>query len=364
MNIETTKISQTENKNKQANTQASNTTESSVKFSDELKELQKEGNSNNQTEVASEIKEHPADDIKKDSIINNTVKEQTNKFNSALKEINSIVKELNQSDDKILESIKKPSFSADKIEKGDILINNDFNIQENKDLLPQMNPNMNFGGDGQPFSSFMNNDSQTNQQNKKLSINAKDLAEENAILSTMAENIAIANRNQIQAEQILQEKTVTKEEGIKKVDIKTGITTEIIVKYDSIIMNQADVEVFANLVEKGVADLDNLAPEAAKKAIQTSKSLSDLLAKAMDSKQPVRIDFDNNISVIIRISRDGKISAEFLPSSQVAEAYLKENLPLLKQRFDDNNIKYDDLSQRERREQNREQNRKKGRNNE
>ena len=244
------------------------------------------------------------------------------------------------------------------------MINNDFNIQENKDLLPQMNPNMNFGGDGQPFSSFMNNDSQTNQQNKKLSINAKELAEESAILSTMAENIAIANRNQIQAEQILQEKTITKEEGIKKVDIKTGITTEIIVKYDSIIMNQADVEVFANLVENGVADLDNLAPEAAKKAIQTSKSLSDLLAKAMDSKQPVRIDFDNNISVIIRISRDGKISAEFLPSSQVAEAYLKENLPLLKQRFDDNNIKYDDLSQRERREQNREQNRKKGRNNE
>ena len=72
----------------------------------------------------------------------------------------------------------------------------------------------------------------------------------------------------------------------------------------------------------------------------------------------------NDISVIIRISRDGKITADFLPSSQVAEAYLKENLPLLKQRFDDNNIEYESLNQRERRNPEKENNKKKGRNNE
>ena len=53
---------------------------------------------------------------------------------------------------------------------------------------------------------------------------------------------------------------------------------------------------------------------------------------------------------IIKVSREGKISADFLPSSQVAEAYLKENLPLLKQRFDDNNIEYDELNQRKQRQ--------------
>ena len=88
-----------------------------------------------------------------------------------------------------------------------------------------------------------------------------------------------------------------------------------------------------------------------------------MLAKSMENNQPVRIDFDNNISVIIRVSRNGKISADFLPSSQVAEAYLKENLPLLRQRFDDNNIEYDELNQRNSREQDR-QNRKKERENE
>ena len=78
------------------------------------------------------------------------------------------------------------------------MINNDFNIQENKDILPQMNLNMNFSGDGQPFSSFMNNEnSKKNNSNETLGVSAQDLEEEAAILSTMAENIAIINRNQL-----------------------------------------------------------------------------------------------------------------------------------------------------------------------
>ena len=98
--------------------------------------------------------------------------------------------------------------------------------------------------------------------------------------------------------------------------------------------------------------------------MQVSKTLADMIAKSMENNKPLRIDFDNNISVIIKISRDGKITADFLPSSQVAEAYLKENLPLLRQKFDENNIKYDELNQRERKEQHKDNNRKKGRDNE
>jgi hypothetical protein len=230
----------------------------------------------------------------------------------------------------------------------------------------------------------MNNEEKQGTAGQKLSLSAQDLAEESAILSTMAENIAIANKNKVVQQQVEKKNsqtelsigdiqtlddveeeiiTVINEEGIKKVDVKTGIKIDTIVKYDSIIMNQADVEVFAQLVQSNEIDIKNLAPEAAKQSIQISKTLADMIAKSMETNQPLRIDFDNNISVIIRISRDGKISADFLPSSQIAEAYLKENLPLLKQRFDDNNIKYDELNQRERRE-NREQNKKKGRENE
>ena len=258
-------------------------------------------------------------------------------------------------------TVSKFSIDNDSDENGGFgLINNDFNIQENKDLLPQMNPNMNFGGDGQPFSSFMNNET-TQQGTQKLSASTKDLAEEAAILSTMAENIAMANKANVEEPA---EKIVNKNDGIKKVDTQTGITKETIVKYDTVIMNEADVEVFANLVQNGEVNMNNLAPEAAQKSVQVSKTLADMLAKAMEDNKPIRIDFDNNISVIIKISRDGKLTADFLPSSQVAEAYLKENLPLLRQRFDEQNIDYDKLNQRERRNREQDDNRKKGRENE
>ena len=165
--------------------------------------------------------------------------------------------------------------------------------------------------------------------------------------------MAIANKNMAMSKS----KTVTNENGIKKVD-KNSITVDTIVDYNSVIMDKSDVEFFAKLVENGQLDLKEI--QNASKSSAVSKTLADLLAKSMNENKPIRIDFDNDISIIIKISRDGKISADFLPSSQIAEAYLKENLPLLKQRFDENNIDYNELNQRKQK-QDTEDNRKKGR---
>lgn len=351
MNIESTSINRAQQTQTHKNSSATNSNqESSVKFADELKSDKK----------AKQEDEKEEKDVAKSktSDSNNKVEEKNpdEELDKAVDGLNSIVDELNQSEEKLSGYIKNDKDFAD----NNNMINNDMNIQDNKDLLPQMNPNMNFSGNGQPFSSFMNNDSESNNSGSTLASSAQDLAEEAAILSTMAENIAMANRNQA----LKDTKTVMNEDGIKKVDSQTGIKIENIVKYDTIIMNEADVEVFANLIENGEVNMNNLAPKAAEKSVQVSKTLADMLAKSMETNQPVRINFDNNISVIIRISRDGKISADFLPSSQVAEAYLKENLPLLKQRFDENNIEYESLNQKERRDQNKENNRKKDRSNE
>ena len=48
-----------------------------------------------------------------------------------------------------------------------------------------------------------------------LKATAQDLAEEAAILSTMTENIAIANRNQVKQPEV---KTIERQDGIKKID--------------------------------------------------------------------------------------------------------------------------------------------------
>jgi len=247
--------------------------------------------------------------------------------------------------------------------KGVDVINNDYNI-DNKDKLPQMMPNMNFGSDGQPFSSFMNNENARNQD-RKPEATAKNLAEEAAILSTMAENIAMANKvNAEMTSAESNEKIVMKEDGIKKIDTETNIVKEVIVKHDAIIMNEADVEVFANLVDGKDVNINNLTQDALQKSVHVSKTLADMLAKAMEDNKPIRIEFDNGISIIIKISKDGKLSADFLPSTQIAETYLKENLPILKQRFDDQNLDYEELNRRERRNPDKEQNKKKGRNDE
>ncbi len=283
---------------------------------------------------------------------------------NALEEMNK----LNQTDDKLKIPVKpnSPLTDKDKKDEDDGLINNnDMNIQEPKDPFnQQMNANMNFNSNnGQPFNAYV--------KQQELAINEKDLAEEKNILSTMSENIAIANKNMmlaqntqeqaIETEQTNQRqniKTVRNESGVKKVDTKSNITVETVVKYDNVIMNKSDVDFFVNLVENGSANIDT---QQALKSSQVSKTLADLIAKSMKDNQPVRIDFDNNISVIIKISREGKISADFLPSSQVAEAYLKENLPLLRQRFDDNNIEYDELNERRQKQDDDKENRRKDR---
>jgi len=343
MNIESTSINfskDTTKSNPQSNTN------SNISFAEELSELKKEEATEKEDTKVEKAEETSAEEKE----IKTKEKEDVD---SAIKDLNKVVEELNQSDEKKSSEIKKDTISTDNKD----MINNDFNIDD-KNILPQMNPSMNFNSNGQPFSSFMNEQAQSN---KGLAINSADLAEEIAILSTMEENIALANKNNLVQSA---EKTIINNEGIKKVDTKTNITIENVVKYDSIIMNEADVEVFTQLVQNGTVDLNNLAPKIAEKGVQVSKTLADMLAKSMENNQPIRINFDNDISVIIRISRDGKITADFLPSSQIAEAYLKENLPLLRQKFDDENIKYDELNQRERKEQHKEQNRKKGRNDE
>ena len=241
-------------------------------------------------------------------------------------------------------------------EKEIVMIDNNMNFKDAADKLNlEMNAgmNMSFNSDGQPFAAFVNQQ----KSQDKLNVNSKDLAEENAILSTMEENIAIANRNMMIKEQSTA--TIHNESGIKKVDTNTNLTVYIIVKYDNVIMDKADVEFFVNLVDNGFVDITEV--QNAQKSSHVSKTLADLLAKSMNENKPVRIDFDNDISVIIKVSRQGKISADFLPSSQVAEAYLKENLPLLKQRFDEKNIEYDELNQRKQKQDTQDNNRKKGR---
>ena len=148
MNIESPNITQT---NSTRNNKTQNVKNSSVKFSDELSELQKTSNEISEKKNVEEVS-------KNEEIEENSVTEEDENLDKAVDGLNSVVEELNkksdQTEDESADELKNDKFQTDNNYKGNnALINNDFNIQDNKDLLSQMNPNMNFSGNGQPFSS-------------------------------------------------------------------------------------------------------------------------------------------------------------------------------------------------------------------
>lgn len=389
----TNKKNSQETQDKQKELINNDETSNDINISETQEIIKKEQQLLHVTEEACVTNNKNATDPEIKTDISNNSPEDEPKIKDAIGGLQETFKEfdkLSQKNEKNNILLKDKTLSVDEKKKEENeLIDNNINIPEKPEQqLPQMNANMNFNSNGQPFSAFVENTN--NDENSQLSATETDLAEESAILSTMSENMAIAQKNMLlnkakqnvssaqqekqvqpinaleqavqveeQADSAPKTKTVTNEQGIKKVDVKTNVTTETIVKFDEVAMNKNDVEFFANLVENGSVDMNSV--QNAQKSSQVSKTLADMIAKSMQDNQPIRINFDNDISVIIKVGKNGKISADFLPSSQVAEAYLKENLPILKQRFDDNNIDYEELNHRKQEQQDDRNNRKKGR---
>ena len=255
----------------------------------------------------------------------------------------AINNKLNQTDEKWAEEFQNDKEFADTINNPNFSVG--LNSQDpNAALAFQMNSGLNF-----------NNENQQKQPNseKKVTALVQNLADESTTVAELNDSQAGD-----EVEEDVRVKTVTNSTSIKKVDTKSNITVETVASFDDIAMSKNDVDFFAKLVENGQ---NSISTKETAEATQISKTLADMLAKSMNDNKPIRINFDNDISVIIKVGKDGKISADFLPSSQIAEAYLKENLPLLRQKFEDNNIDYEELNHREQKQNEKDENQKKGR---
>ena len=80
------------------------------------------------------------------------------------------------------------------------------------------------------------------------------------------------------------------------------------------------------------------------KTMEVSKTVGDLILKAQENNKAVRLDFDNRVTVVLRVAKDGKIDATFFPQEKEVENYLKNNIDYLKVRFDEQNIAYSNIS--------------------
>ena len=98
-----------------------------------------------------------------------------------------------------------------------------------------------------------------------------------------------------------------------------------------------------NIISYNVEN-NNLSVSMDGKEIKTTNTLLNLLSTSLDTKKPIRLDFDNNVTVILKLNHKGEIQTHFLPGTAEVEAYLKNNLQCLKQAFDEQGINYSSLS--------------------
>ena len=140
---------------------------------------------------------------------------------------------------------------------------------------------------------------------------------------------------------------------LETITLKTAASKKL--DYSSVKMDYDDAKFFADLVQNPeetlqtvVTELQNTTPEPtvqkAAKNVNVSASLVNLLSDAVKTNQPVRIDFDKDISIIIKVDKDGSLTAKFIPGDKAVEQYLKQNISALQQRFDDQEISYKELS--------------------
>ena len=143
--------------------------------------------------------------------------------------------------------------------------------------------------------------------------------------------------------------------------------------YDSISMNLEDAMFFVNLTQnaqyntvqnpngqfESLIQTEIIQNTVTNKTVEATNKLTELIEKAQNTQKPVRISFDNDVSVILKIDKHGKLTAEFIPGSYEVENYLRNNIAALRQKFDEQNLPYNDLLYRQNNRQNR-KNKEKG----
>lgn len=137
-------------------------------------------------------------------------------------------------------------------------------------------------------------------------------------------------------------------------DLMSTVSLATTVEYDSINMSGDDANFFANLVQRTDMSMNSIMNQLGNEVVENSKNiqqnikvssvLMEKLAESLKTNKPFRIDFDKDISVIIKINKDGSLAANFIPSDKAVEQYLRNNIASLRQRFDEENLSYSELS--------------------
>lgn len=188
--------------------------------------------------------------------------------------------------------------------------------------------------------------SQTQQLNGEISVVANGENDAFSMLSDQVKSFVLKNGGQF---------------NLNNINLMTATTRAEIsniqpaVDYTSIQMSDTDALFFSNLVKNTDMSMQSIASEfqktlsngtvlQAQSSAKATAALITALQESAKTNQPFRIDFDKDVSVILQIGKDGNINANFIPGDKAVEAYLRNNIDFLKQRFNEENIAYGDLN--------------------
>jgi hypothetical protein len=99
----------------------------------------------------------------------------------------------------------------------------------------------------------------------------------------------------------------------------------------------------------------NTTADVSYKSLNVSKSLVNLIDYAYKSQKPVRLDFEGNSSVILKIDIEGKLTAEFISSDKAMESLLKSSILQLRNKMDNEGIPYRDIYYKDQHQRNNNQ---------
>jgi|GEM_PF-1698499 len=150
-----------------------------------------------------------------------------------------------------------------------------------------------------------------------------------------------------------------KEPGMKINDIEKSDIDFLkkCVDNSNIVINNINPQnMVINYTQHNGTERKNSSEEVSYVSLNVSKSLASLIDYAYKTQKPVRLDFEGNSSVILKVDNEGKLTAEFISSDKAMESLLKNSIPQLKNKMDNEGIPYKSISYKDQSQKNNQNN--------
>lgn len=200
----------------------------------------------------------------------------------------------------------------------------------------------NFMNDQLNFQFFSNSNTSTENKEEKTTTKTKKTEDTSNVVA--AQNMQVKDTNQTQQIDIKELKQIK--------DIN-----DLYLNIDGTKLSKNDIENIKNLANNPdfsvninqINGFNNITINYNESginynALNFSQNLSEAMQKAYKSKQPIRIQVEKDTSVILKIDKEGKVSANFISSDKAMEMLLRDHIYQLRDRLDKEGLPYKELS--------------------